>query len=183
VIGQLENMLYKFDILFKKSLNSGGQKVVTYSSLLENSDIFGEGEGLVGAEGELSMVLEGPEEGFSINALYRKYRAQLVGRQNAQAYGKDFPLRFSFAKPDDASSITYAAGVSVQRMEGSRTLDWTDMDTFVLLIAQGGACTITDGDNATRLQPGQAAFCGATTHQLTIETDSTLVALYNTSKQ
>lgn len=157
--------------------------MITYSSILEEPEVFGRGEGLAGAEGELSMVLEGAEEGFSINALYRKYRAQLVGKVNADMLGKDFPLRFSFAKPDDASSITYAAGVSAKCMQGSRTLDWTGMDTFVLLMAQDGACTIMDGDTTTQLQPGQAAFCGATTHQLTIETDSTLVALYNTSKQ
>lgn len=95
-------MIYKFDILLKKSLRSGGLKVVTYSSLLENPEIFGEGEGLADVEGELSMVLEGPEEGFSINALYRKYRAQLVGRRNAELLGKDSPLRFVFARADES---------------------------------------------------------------------------------
>lgn len=48
------------------------------------------------------MVLEGPEEGFSINALYRKYRAQLVGHRNAEPLGKDFPLRFVYARVDEA---------------------------------------------------------------------------------
>lgn len=48
------------------------------------------------------MVLEGPEEGFSNNALYRKYRAQLVGRRNAEVLGKDFPLRFMFARADES---------------------------------------------------------------------------------
>ena len=176
-------MIYKFDILFKKALKNGGVKVVTYSSLLEDPGVFGIGEGFGDVEGEFSMVLEGAEEGFSINALYRKYRAQLVGKVNADMLGKDFPLRFSFAKADDASSITYAQGVSAQRMEGCRTLDWTNMDTFVILIAKDGACTISEGDTTTRLQPGQAAYCGATTHQLTIETDSGLVVLYNTSKK
>ncbi len=83
-------------------MRSGGLKVVTYSSLLDNPEIFGEGEGLADVEGELSMVLEGPEEGFSIIALYRKYRAQLVGRRNAELLGKGFPLRFVFARADGA---------------------------------------------------------------------------------
>lgn len=87
-------MIYKFDILFKKALMYGGIKVVTYSSLLENPQVFGKAEGYGEADGELSMVLEGLEEGFSINALYRKNRAQLVGRINADMPGKDFPLRF-----------------------------------------------------------------------------------------
>ena len=55
-------MIYKFDILFKKRLSSGGVKVVTYSSLLENPEAFGPGEGFADAVGELSMVLEGPED-------------------------------------------------------------------------------------------------------------------------
>lgn len=175
-------MIYKFDILFKKALKNEGVKVVTYSSLLEKPEVFGVGEGFGDAEGELSMVLEGAEKGFSINALYRKYRAQLVGKVNADMLGKDFPLRFTFAKADDVVSITYAAGVCVQCLEGNRMLDWTEMDTFVILIAKDGACSVTDGDTSTQLQPGQAAFCGAATHQLTIESDGAYVALYNSSK-
>ena len=48
------------------------------------------------------MVLEGPEEGFSINALYRKYRAQLLSRRNAELLEKDFPLRLVFAMADES---------------------------------------------------------------------------------
>ena len=79
--------------------------MVTYSNLLENPNAFGIGEGFADAEGELSMVLEGPEAGFSINALLRKYGAQFVGHMNAEMFGKDFPLRFVFGRPDDLTSI------------------------------------------------------------------------------
>lgn len=72
-------MLYKFDLLFLKRLTDGGVKVVTYGLLLEDPEAFGVGEGLAGAVGELSMVLEGAEVGFSINSLVRKYRSCLVG--------------------------------------------------------------------------------------------------------
>ena len=60
---------------------------------------------MAGAEGELSMVLDGPEAGFSINELMRKYRAQLVGHMNAEMFGKDFPLRFVLAQADDVTSV------------------------------------------------------------------------------
>ena len=90
-------MIYKFDILFEKNLKNGGVKVVTYSTLLQNPKVFGEGEGFADAEGELSLVLEGTEEGYSINALYKKYRAQLVGLKNAELIGKDFSPRFLFS--------------------------------------------------------------------------------------
>ena len=42
-------MKYKFDILFKKRLSSGGVKVVTYGSLLENPEVFGRGDGFADA--------------------------------------------------------------------------------------------------------------------------------------
>jgi hypothetical protein len=76
-------MIYKFDILLKKTLTTGGIKVVTYSSLLDNPQVFGKAEGYGDAKGELSMVPEGLADVFSINVLYRKHRAQLVGRINA----------------------------------------------------------------------------------------------------
>lgn len=132
-------MIYMFDILFKKSLSSGGVKVVTYSSLLQNSEVFGRGEGFADAVGQLSMVLEGPEEGFSINALYRKYRAGLVGLQNAALIGKDFQPCFVFSRPDDVHSIQMLC----RRDDG--TTCTLDTHTFVLQVSQDGKCTITCG--------------------------------------
>ena len=41
VRSKLTVILYKFDILLKKELKSGGVMVVTYSNLLENPDAFG----------------------------------------------------------------------------------------------------------------------------------------------
>jgi len=159
-------MLFKFDILFKKPLSSGGLKVVTYTSLLQNPDVFGEGEGFAEAVGELSLVLEGTEERYSINALYRKYRAQLVGLKNAELLGKEFQLRFVFAKPDDIYSIKI-----VFCNEEGKTCS-IDTDLFALLVAKDSVCTITDGVLETKLQVGQVAFCTTPIEQLTIEPNS-----------
>ena len=133
-------MKYKFDILFKKSLSSGGVKVVTYGSLLENPEVFGRGEGFADAVGELSMVLEGPEEGFSINALYKKYRASLVGLKNAALIGKDLQLCFVFSKPDDVHSIQMLC------LGEDGTTTALDADSFVQQVGQDGKCTITCGE-------------------------------------
>ena len=132
-------MIYKFDILFKKSLKSGGLKVVTYTSLLQEPEAAFGGEGFADAVGQLSMVLEGPEEGFSINALYRKYRAGLVGLQNAALIGKDFQPYFVFSRPDDVHSIQMLC----RRDDG--TTCTLDSHTFVLQVSQDGKCTITCG--------------------------------------
>lgn len=132
-------MIYKFDILFKKSLKSGGLKVVTYTSLLQEPEAAFGGEGFADAVGQLSMVLEGPEEGFSINALYRKYRAGLVGLQNAALIGKDFQPYFVFSRPDDVHSIQMLC----RREDG--TTCTLDTHSFVLQVSQDGKCTITCG--------------------------------------
>lgn len=182
-------MIYKFDILFKKQLNSGGVKVVTYSNLLENPNAFGPGEGSANAQGELSMVLEGPEAGFSINALMRKYRSQLVGHMNAEMFGKDFPLRFVFGRPDDLTSVrtelrdddgyTYSSDVHTVAVAGSKTLDLKDISSFVVLIAKEGAPQITDDLGVTvSLLPGQAAFCSESINSVTINAEkATLIAV------
>lgn len=57
-------MIYKFDILFKKTLSEGGVKVVTYRSLLENPKAFGENENLAGAIGEHSLVRKAQRKAF-----------------------------------------------------------------------------------------------------------------------
>ena len=182
-------MIYKFDILLKKQLTTGGVKVVTYTNLLENPKAYGPGEGFANAQGELSMVLEGPEAGFSINALMRKYRAQLVGHMNAEMFGKDFPLRFVFGRPDDLTSVrtelrdedgyTYSSDVHTVAVAGSKTLDLKDINSFVVLIAKEGAPQITDYSGGTvSLLPGQAAFCSESIKSVTIKADkSTLIAV------
>lgn len=83
-------MIYKFDILFKKTLSDGGVKVITYRSLLENSKAFGGNENLAVAIGELSLVREGTEKGFSLNSLLRKYNSLLIGRHLAEVFRKSF---------------------------------------------------------------------------------------------
>ena len=185
-------MIYKFEILLKKSLKSGGIKVVTYSSLLENPEVFGKGEGFGDAQGELSMVKEGPEAGFSINALMRKYRAQLVGHMNAEMFGKDFPLRFVFGRPDDLTSVrtelrdedgyTYSSDVHTVAVAGSKTLDLKDINSFVVLIAKEGAPQITDDSGVTvSLLPGQASFCSESVKSVTIKADkTTLISVRST---
>lgn len=139
--------------------------------------------------GELSMVLEGPEAGFSINALMRKYRAQLVGHKNAELFGKDFPMRFVFTKADDRSSVrielrdedgyTYSSAVHTESVDGCKTLDLKDINSFVVLIAKDGTCEMTDDSGITvTLIPGQTAFCSESLKTLSIIADkSTLLCL------
>ena len=156
-------MIYKFDILLKKTLKTGGIKQVTYSSLLENPQIFGKDEGFGDAEGELSMVLEGPEEGFSINALYRKYRSQFLGKRNADIVGKDFPLQFVFANADDPFSIKM-----VLHTDDANAIAM-DADGFELVVVKDCDCTISCEGTLIRLKRGQSVFVSTLATQLIFE--------------
>ena len=164
-------MLYKFDILFKKELKSGGLKVVTFSQLLEHPDTFGVDETLEGAVGTLSLTDSEKENGYSISSLFVKYRTQLVGFYWAEVFGKEFPLQFTFNQPDDVTSIRaelcdengfhYSSDVQTFLVDGTKTLNLKDADSFVALVPKTGDCVVSDGESEISLQAGQLALIPA----------------------
>ena len=172
-------MIYKFDILFKKTLSDGGVKVVTYRSLLENPKAFGENEKLAGAIGELSLVREGTEKGFSINSLLRKYNSLLIGRYLADVFRKNFPLQFSFADMNDVTSVqaqiadeeenNYTSNVEAREIEGEEVLNLKDVDSPVMIILENGDVELCDeiGTRVT-LKQGEVGFVMASTSQVMI---------------
>ena len=175
-------MIYKFDILFKKTLSDGGVKVVTYRSLLENPKAFGENENLAGAIGELSLVREGTEEGFSLNSLLRKYNSLLIGRHLAEIFRKDFPLQFTFADADDVSSVqaqitdeegkNYSSNVEAKETEGEEVLNLKDIDSPVMIIPENGDVELSDEIWASvTLKRGEVGFVMASTSQVVIKAE------------
>lgn len=94
--------MYKFDILFHKQLQSGGEKVVTYSTILQNPNVFG--ETLLGAEGFLSLNKGDVDADFSIDTLLQRYQTQLIGPELSKTFFKNFPLKFTFST-DDALAL------------------------------------------------------------------------------
>ncbi len=172
-------MLYKFDILFKKELNGGGLKVVTYNQLLEHPDTFGQGETLEGAVGTLSLTDSDKENGYSISSLFVKYRTQLVGYYWAEVFGKDFPLQLSFNQPDDVSSIRaelcdengfhYSSDVQTFSVDGTKTLDLKSVDSFVALVPKTGDCMVCDGESEISLNAGQLVLIPASIKGVSIQ--------------
>lgn len=172
-------MLYKFDILFKKELKSGGLKVVTYRQLLEHPDTFGVGETLEGAVGTLSLTDNEKENGYSISSLFVKYRTQLVGYYWAEVFGKEFPLQFSFNQPDDVTSIRaelcdengfhYSSNVQTFPVDGTKTLDLKGADSFVALVPKTGDCVVSDGESKISLQAGLLVLIPASVKEVYIQ--------------
>lgn len=177
-------MIYKFDILLKKTLSDGGVKVVTYRSLLENPNAFGENEILAGVIGELSLVREGIEKGFSLNSLLRKFNSLLIGRHLAEVFRKEFPLQFSFADADDASSVqaqitdeegnNSSSTVETRKIAGEEVLNLKNVDSSVMIIPVNGDVELSDeiGTNLT-LKQGEVGFVMASTSQVVVKAEKT----------
>lgn len=178
-------MIYKFDILFKKTLSDGGVKVVTYRSLLENPKAFGENENLAGVIGELSLVREGTEKGFSLNSLLRKYNSLLIGKYLAEIFRKDFPLQFTFAdvydvnlvqtKITDEEGKNYSSKVESREVEGEEVLNLKNVDSSVIIIPENGVVELSDeiGMSLT-LKQGEVGFVMASTSQVVIKAEKVI---------
>ena len=172
-------MLYKFDILFKKKVMDGALRAVTYSHLLRQPDALGQGETLEGAVGTLSLPDSEKENDSSISTLFERYRTQLVGYYWSEVFGKDFPLRFSFNDPDDVTSLRaelcdetgfhHPSDVETFPVDGTKTLDLKDADSFVALVPKTGDCVVSDGETDISLQAGQLMLIPATVKEVTIQ--------------
>ena len=177
-------MIYKFDILFKKTLSDGGVKVVTYRSLLGDPKAFGENENLAGTIGELSLVREGTEKGFSLNSLLRKYNSLLIGRHLAEIFRKDFPLQFTFADADDVTSVhaqitdeegsIYSFKVEEREIKGEEVVNLRNVDSLVMIIPENGDVKLSDeiGTSVT-LKQGEVGFVMASTNQVVVKAEKT----------
>lgn len=156
--------------------------MVTYRSLLENSKAFGENENLAGAIGELSLVREGTEKGFSLNSLLRKYNSLLIGRPLAEVFRKECPLQFTFADADDVTSVqaqitdeegnNYSSKAEAREIEGEEVLNLKDVDSPVIIIPENGDVELNDeiGMSVTLMQ-GEVVFVMASTSQVVIKAE------------
>lgn len=175
------DMIYKFDILFKKTLTNGTIKVVTYKNLIENPTVFGKGENLNGTVGELSLVKDSLEVGMSINSLMHKYRGQLVGRMNAEIFRDSFPMKFYFADDNDPYSIrielkdeygyVYSSAVKTIQLTADIYIDSSNSDSFICYACKSGELELSDesGKN-TQLSNGELALCSADTKKIYVKT-------------
>lgn len=179
-------MIYKFDILFKKTLRDGTIKVVTYRNLIEDPKVFGPVESLEGAVGELSLVKDGLEAGMSINSLMHKYRGQLVGRMNAEIFSDTFPMKFYFADDNDVASIrielkdeygyVYSSAVQTTHITQDTCLDLSKSDSFVCYVCKNGSFELCDeSGNKTQFYDGELALCSADTKKIGLNTINSLL--------
>ena len=87
--------MYKFEPLLKQTL-WGGDKIIPFKNLRDQLDNVGESWEISGVKDHETIVAEGPDKGKSLNDLVREQKSLLVGEENYQRFGDEFPLLIKF---------------------------------------------------------------------------------------
>jgi len=93
--------MIKFEPLLKQTL-WGGDKIIPFKHLDSQLENVGESWEISGVKDNETIVSEGEYKGKSLNELVRELKGQLVGQENYQRFGDEFPLLIKFidAKQD-----------------------------------------------------------------------------------
>ena len=83
--------MIKFEPLLKQTL-WGGSKIIPFKHLDAQLDIVGESWEISGVKDSETVVANGPFKGMSLNQLVRGQKELLVGKENYQRFGDEFPL-------------------------------------------------------------------------------------------
>ncbi len=87
--------MIKFEPQLKQTL-WGGSKIIPFKHLDAQLDIVGESWEISGVKDNETVVANGPFKGMSLNQLVREQKELLVGKENYQRFGDEFPLLIKF---------------------------------------------------------------------------------------
>lgn len=85
----------KFEPLLKQTL-WGGDKIVPFKHLDSQMENVGESWEISGVKDNETIVKDGPLKGKSLNEAVAELKGELVGKENYQRYGDEFPLLIKF---------------------------------------------------------------------------------------
>lgn len=88
-------MIYQFEPLLKQTL-WGGNRIIPFKHLDIQMDHVGESWELSGVKGQETIVANGPHKGKRLNQLVSDLKGQLIGEENYQKFGDEFPLLVKF---------------------------------------------------------------------------------------
>ena len=87
--------MYKFEPLLKQTL-WGGDKIIPFKHLNDTLENVGESWEISGVKDNETIVSEGEYKGKSLNQLVRELKGKLVGQENYERFGDEFPLLIKF---------------------------------------------------------------------------------------
>ena len=85
----------KFKPLLKSTL-WGGEKIIPFKHLSTQQQQVGESWEISGVENNETVVAEGIYAGKKLNQVVHEMKEQLVGKENYQRFGDEFPLLIKF---------------------------------------------------------------------------------------
>ena len=87
--------MYKFEPLLKQTI-WGGDKIIPFKHLDTKLETVGESWEISGVKDNETIVANGEYKGKSLNELVRELKAKLVGKENFERFGEEFPLLIKF---------------------------------------------------------------------------------------
>ena len=109
--------MYLFEPLLKQTL-WGGDKIIPFKHLNDSLDHVGESWEISGVSGNETIVANGPDKGKSLNELVREQKGRLVGEENYQRFGDEFPLLIKFIDAQKDLSIQVHPNDEIAHRQG-----------------------------------------------------------------
>ena len=109
--------MYKFEPLLKQTL-WGGDKIIPFKHLNTQTERVGESWEISGVKDNETIVANGPDKGKSLNQLVCEQKANLVGEENYQRFGDEFPLLVKFIDARQDLSIQVHPNDETARRQG-----------------------------------------------------------------
>ncbi len=121
----------KFNALLKSTL-WGGDKIIPFKHLDIQQENVGESWEISGVKGNETIVADGPYAGKKLNELVEELKGKLVGEDNYQRFGNEFPLLIKFIDARQDLSIQVHPTDEIAKMQGKergKTEMWYLMDS------------------------------------------------------
>ena len=96
--------MFKFNPLLK-SILWGGEKIVPFKHLTSDQKQVGESWEVSGVKDNESVVSDGKYKGWTLNKLVETLKDKLVGKENYERFGNEFPLLVKFIDARQQLSI------------------------------------------------------------------------------
>ena len=121
----------KFNALLKSTLR-GGDKIIPFKNLDIQQENVGESWEISGVKDNETIVADGPYAGKKLNELVEELKGKLVGEDNYQRFGNEFPLLIKFIDARQDLSIQVHPTDEIAKMQGKergKTEMWYLMDS------------------------------------------------------
>ena len=121
----------KFNALLKSTL-WGGDKIIPFKNLDIQQENVGESWEISGVKDYETIVADGPYAGKKLNELVEELKGKLVGEDNYQRFGNEFPLLIKFIDARQDLSIQVHPTDEIAKIQGKergKTEMWYLMDS------------------------------------------------------